>query len=55
MNKYLVKISRNYYYEEVVEAENEEEAEQIVNDKVDEFLLYGSELYDDYNGSVEEI
>lgn len=53
MNKYNVKISRNYFYEEIVEAENEEEAEQIVNDKVDMFMIYGTELYDDYNGSIE--
>ena len=53
MNKYNVKISRNYFYEEIVEAENEEEAEQIVNDKVDMLMIYGTELYDDYNGSIE--
>ena len=55
MNRYLVKISRNYCYEEEVIAKDEDEAEQMVNDKVDKFQLYGSELFDDYNGEVKLI
>lgn len=55
MKKFRVLISRNYCYETEVEAETEEEAERIVNEEVDSFILHGSELYDDYNGSVIEI
>ena len=53
MNKYNVKISRNYFTEIEVIASDEEEAESLANDEVDKYMLYGSELYDDYNGSVE--
>lgn len=53
MNKYSVKISRNYFTEIEVIASDEEEAETLANEEVDKYMLYGSELYDDYNGSVE--
>ena len=53
MNKYNVKISRNYFTEIEVIASDEEEAETLANEEVDKYMLYGSELYDDYNGSVE--
>ena len=53
MNKYNVKISRNYCTELEVIASNEEEAERLANEEVDCYSLYGTELYDDYNGSVE--
>ena len=55
MNKYLVKISRNYCTEIEVIAESEEQAEEKANNMVDHYELYGTELYDDYNGSVELI
>ncbi len=53
MNKYKVIISRNYCTEVEVIAHDEEEAETLANEEVDKYTLYGSELYDDYNGSVE--
>ena len=52
MNKYLVKLSRNYYYETEIIADNEEEAEQIGNNEFDELEIRGHELYDDFNSSV---
>lgn len=55
MNKYKVGISRNFYYEFEVIAINKEEAEDKANENFDMLTLYGSELYDDFNGKVELI
>lgn len=55
MNKYKVGVSRNYYTEVEVIAENEEQAEQKADELFDMLQLYGSELYNDYNGNVELI
>lgn len=53
MNKYKVGVSRNCYKEYEIIAESEEEAEEQADELFDMLTLYGSELYDDYNGSIE--
>lgn len=55
MNKYLVGVSRNYYHEFEVIAENEDDAENKADDLFDMLHIYGSELYDDHNGKIELI
>lgn len=55
MNKYIVGVSRNYYHEFEIIAENEEQAENKADELFDMLQLYGSELYNDYNGKVELI
>lgn len=53
MNKYIVGVSRNYYHEFEIIAENEEQAEDKADELFDMLQLYGSELYNDYNGKIE--
>lgn len=55
MNKYKVGVSRNYYHEFEIIAENEQEAEDKADELFDMLQLYGSELYNDYNGNIELI
>ena len=55
MNKYKVGVSRNYYTEFEVIAEDELEAEDKADELFDNLILYGSELYNDYNGKLELI
>jgi len=55
MNKYKVGVSRNYYHEFEIIAENEQEAEDKADELFDNLYLYGVELYDDHNGNIELI
>ena len=53
MNKYIVGVSRNHYHVFEIIAENEEQAENKADELFDMLQLYGSELYNDYNGNIE--